>query len=439
VNYADSEGYLFSLGNEVLAMKLGLQSMTKLLAQLGDPHKKYFKVQIAGTNGKGSVCAFLEAICLAAGIRTGLFTSPHLTSVTERIRINGEQVAPAEFARHATLVREACEELVARGALESVPTFFEQVTAIAVSAFADQNVEIGILETGLGGRYDATTAANAEIAGITQIGYDHVDILGHSIAEIASEKAAIIRADSQAVVVGEQRPEALEAIEDRCRSVRGQPFLARSVRADILKADERDRKFRVNCRTSKADYKDVCLALRGRHQIENAKIAILLAEALPDKFRIREADIINGLETAVHSGRLEYHGNVLFDGAHNVEGARALRAYLDEFETRPITFVFGVMEDKNIAEIAGALLPRANNIVLTQPNNLRAARAGDIVQYLSGCIAPERIHVTGSVSAALKKASEIIQPSELICVTGSLYLVGEARKILNNKDTAGER
>src|SRR5437773_10549936 len=174
-------------------MKLGLENIGKLLAALGNPQKNYLKVQVAGTNGKGSVCAFLDAICYEAGIKTGLTTSPHLISITERVRISGKDVSQDEFARLATRVRETSERLVARDELESVPTYFEQITAVALLAFAEANVELAILETGLGGRLDATTAAGAEIAAITRIDYDHQKVLGETLAEIAAEKAAVVQ------------------------------------------------------------------------------------------------------------------------------------------------------------------------------------------------------------------------------------------------------
>ena len=199
-------------------MKLGLENITALLAALGGPHNKYKKVQVAGTNGKGSVCAFLDSICREAGIRTGLYTSPHLVSITERIKIDGVDIGDDGFARLATHVRETAESLIAAGKLAYRPTFFEQVTAIALLAFAEHNVELAILETGLGGRFDAVTAANAEIVAITRIDLDHQEYLGETIEQIAAEKAAIIRQDS-VVVIGDQSDIPLQIILDRCRDV----------------------------------------------------------------------------------------------------------------------------------------------------------------------------------------------------------------------------
>jgi dihydrofolate synthase / folylpolyglutamate synthase len=225
VNFAESLTYLLALGNEVLAMKLGLASTEKLLAALGNPQNNFLKIQIAGTNGKGSTCAFLEAICLQAGIKVGLMTSPHLVSITERIRINGAEISEKDFARHATLTREISEELVVKGELETVPTFFEQVTATAVSALAEAKIDLAILETGLGGRFDSVTATRAEIVALTQIDYDHQKILGNTLAEIAAEKAAIIRADTK-VITAKQKGEAAKVILEACEKFNVEPVIS---------------------------------------------------------------------------------------------------------------------------------------------------------------------------------------------------------------------
>src|SRR5262245_13016665 len=223
--FQESVDYLLSLGNEVSAMKLGLENIRRLLAELGNPQNNYPKVQVAGTNGKGSVCAFVNSICLEAGIKTGLYTSPHLVSITERIKINGKDIGEADFARFATQVRETAESLVSQGEIQYTPTFFEQVTAIALLAFSEAKVQLAILETGLGGRLDATTAANAEIAAITRIDYDHQQYLGETLEEIAAEKAAIVHEGSK-VVIGEQTPRVLKVLLDRCRDLQIVPQAA---------------------------------------------------------------------------------------------------------------------------------------------------------------------------------------------------------------------
>jgi len=340
MNFQQSLEYLLSLGNEVLAMKLGLNSTEKLLAALGNPEQKILKVQVAGTNGKGSTCAFLDAICRRAQIKTGLFTSPHLISITERIKINGASISETDFAGHATRIREISEKLVEENELEAVPTFFEQMTAIAVSVFAEAEIELAILETGLGGRFDSVTATRAEIVAITPIDYDHQQILGNTLAEIAFEKAAIIRADTR-VIVAPQKHEALQVILTQCKKTAVLP-LVNECEYSLENSPE------VSFKTRNQIYPNIRVSLEGEHQNQNACVAINLAEILSKDFgfEISFENIVNGLENTEHKGRLEWwegkQTRVLFDGAHNIAGALALKNYLQQKETEntKITIVF---------------------------------------------------------------------------------------------------
>lgn len=410
-------------------MKLGLENVSRLFAELGDPQKSYLKVQVAGTNGKGSVCAFLNSICVTAGIRTGMYTSPHLISITERIQIDGVEIGEEEFARLATVVRAASETLVTRGELETVPTFFEQVTAIALVAFAEAKVELAILETGLGGRLDATTAANAEIAAITRIDIDHQQYLGDTIEEIAAEKAAIIHQGSTVIFL-RQDPVVNHLIRNRCHEfgIIPRPFIE-EVRFKL--SDGVVRHLEATFRTKIAVYEDIVLGLPGEHQIENASVAIGIAEALMDVgLGIWAEAIKRGLTTARHPGRLERIGRFLLDGAHNPGGARALRRYLEEFVRTAVTMVFGAMSDKNVGEMIAILFPAANPIVLTEPANPRAIEVEDIAKLI-----PEELRYrprfhTSNAREAIEKSIEVAWEEDLILVTGSLYLVGEVRKIL---------
>ncbi|MEO8074390.1 MAG: Mur ligase family protein [Acidobacteriota bacterium] len=425
MNFKESINYLYELGNEVLAMKLGLENIGKLLNALGNPQENYLKVQVAGTNGKGSVCVFLEAICISAGIKVGMTISPHLVSVTERVRINGREISEKDFARHATRIREISEKLVKTGELETVPTYFEQVTTIALNAFSEAKIELAILETGLGGRFDATTAAKAKIAAITPIDFDHQQILGNTLAKIAAEKAAIIRADTK-VVVAEQPKEALDVILQRCAKFSVSPNLAAEV-GTFYEGET------VTFQTSKAVYEKVRLSLNGRHQIENAKSAILLAEILQENFKITSENIVGGLQSAKHKGRLEFYKNFLFDGAHNVSGAKSLRQYLDEFITQPITMIFGSMRDKDLSEIAEILYPKADRLILTKPDNPRSMETLELLKFVPKVFGKENIIIEETVENAVKKAREISSENHLILITGSLYLIGEAQKILKNE------
>ena len=246
MNFDQSVNYLFGLGHETLAIKLGLRNTELLLEELGNPHKSFESVQIAGTNGKGSTAVVLEAMCRAAGIPTGLYTSPHLISITERIVIAGREISHDDFAANATAVRAAADHLVTSGKLEALPTFFEHVTAIALLAFKKAGVKLAILETGLGGRLDSTTVAGAQTVAITPIHLDHQHYLGDAIADIAREKAAIIRPGVTAVVAP-QPPEALDVILRRCQECNVVPRV-NDWRADVSGATS-DGRFTVTFET----------------------------------------------------------------------------------------------------------------------------------------------------------------------------------------------
>ena len=431
MNFEEAQSYLYSLGNEVETMKLGLENITALLVALGEPHKRYKKVQVAGTNGKGSVCAFLDSICREAGIRTGLYTSPHLVSITERIKIDGVDIAEDDFARLATRVRETAESLLAEGKLAYRPTFFEQVTAVALLAFAEHNVELAILETGLGGRFDAVTAAYAEIAAITRIDLDHQEYLGETIEEIAAEKAGIICRDS-AVVVGRQSEPAMKVILDRCRQLRVTPNFDLYQPWTVTSSGPES----VAVETTRCIYSDVSLGLKGKHQIENAETALNVVQSLKYDLGIdieSSGAIVPGLENARHPGRLENIDHFLLDGAHNPAGARALSAYLQDSVGAPITLIFGAMRDKAVSPIAAILWPLAEKVILTQPSNLRSMTAEELSNARPESFAEEKIVKTETVAEAIEKAKAMTPENGVIIVTGSLYLVGEVRRLLNNE------
>jgi dihydrofolate synthase/folylpolyglutamate synthase len=430
MDFSESLEYLLDLGNEVLAMKLGLENIGKLLDALGSPERNFLKIQVAGTNGKGSTCAFLDSICVSANIKTGLFTSPHLVSITERIKINGQQISEENFARHASKIRKNSEKLLANGELETLPTFFEQVTAIAISAFDEAKIELAILETGLGGRFDATTATNAEIVAITPIDFDHQDILGNTLKEIAAEKAAIIREDTK-VIIASQPKEAKCVIIGKCHEKQIEPIWA-TTNIKIKKQDlEYGNAYIVaNFTTPNDNYPDIVLGLRGRHQLTNASLAIGIAETLREfDFKVSNQDICVGLQNTKYKGRLEFYKGILFDGAHNIAGAKALAEYFDEFINQPITLVFGAMRDKDLHEIAEILFPKAASLILTKPDNPRSMETSKLLKFVPKGFDKENLVATETVEEALKIAPFYAMRG-IICVTGSLYLVGEAQRLL---------
>lgn len=403
MNFEEAVEYLFGLGHEILTIKLGLKNTELLLESLDNPERSFPAVQIAGTNGKGSTAVMLDSICRAAGLKTGLYTSPHLVSITERIQIAGAQITREDFARHTATVRDASHRLFENKQIEALPTFFEQVTAIALLSFREAAIELAILETGLGGRLDSTTAAKAGIVAITRIAMDHEQYLGQTIESIASEKAAIIRPGVTAVL-GEQDPKALSVLLRRCEETGVQPIMATSLTEPIR------------------------LGLRGRHQLENAAIAIHVAEILS----IPHDAMVTGLETAKHPGRLELTPSeppVLLDGAHNPAGAQALRHYLDEIVRRPLTLVFGAMSDKKLERIGEILFPLADNLILTTIDNPRAASL-ETLDAIATQFSLGSVTKSATVDGAHRTALRITPPEGLICVTGSLYLIGEWKQLI---------
>ena len=428
MNFSESQEYLLSLGFELSVRKFGLENSLALFEALDHPERKYLKVQVAGTNGKGSTCAFLESMALAAGLKVGMNTSPHLVSITERIRINGSDISEEEFARYATIVRKKGEELVADGILKALPTYFEHVTAMALLAFADAGVDLAILETGLGGRFDATTAARSEVAVLTPIDLDHMKTLGETVAEIAAEKAEIIREDSL-VIVSSQLPEAMAVIERKC----GEAGVGCVSAAEVSVSED---KGAFTFRSPNAVYPNVIPGLKGRHQIENARTSIAAAEALVKKgVAIGPAGVVIGLENARHRGRLEYRDGFLFDGAHNASGARVLREYLDENVDLPITMMFAAMAGKDLGEISKILFSKAERLIFVKPANPRAMETSELLEFVPAGFSRDRVHAPESVREAVRLAREFAGGG-LILVTGSLYLIGEVQAYLGEKEVA---
>ncbi|PYP88811.1 MAG: bifunctional folylpolyglutamate synthase/dihydrofolate synthase [Blastocatellia bacterium AA13] len=429
MNYEESLDYLYSLGHEVLAAKYRLETIEALLESLGDPQRSFKSIIVAGTNGKGSTAAMIEAIQRRGGYKTALYTSPHLVRIEERIKTQGSEIPSADFGRIATIVRRASEDLVMRGKFESVPSFFEQVTAIAMYYFAERKTSLAILEVGLGGRLDATNIVQPLVSVITAIDYDHQEVLGSTIKAIASEKAAVIKPGSRAVIGRQVHKEATEVLMDRCIETGVLPVF--SGEAAAVNASE-DGRFTFDYETGKNRFSRIQLGLLGRHQVENAASAIEATELLAELgFGTSREALIEGLRGVRWPGRLESINSrprILMDGAHNSSGAQRLRQYLDEFAPRPVTLIFGAMKDKDIAGIAGALFGAARTIIFTRVADSRAEGAARI-----GALAVKArcdFIITESIEEALVRARESTPDDGTICVAGSLHLVGEVKRSL---------
>lgn len=434
MDYKESLKYLYSLGHEVLAAKFGLETIQLLLEKLGHPDRSFKSVIVAGTNGKGSVAAMIDSIARTAGHRSALFTSPHLVRIQERIRFQGVEISEADFARTATTVRAAGEDLVASGHLTANPTFFEQIAAIALCHFRECGAELAVLEVGLGGRLDATNAVERIVSVVTSIDLDHQNILGTTIEEIAAEKAAIIVEGARAVIGRQHHHAAGDVLMRRCLETGVLPVFVNEP-TDLESTDFGRVMF--DYESSQGNYAHVAPGLRGRHQADNAAAAIEAAEVLRDcGFWIPREAVIKGLREVSWPGRLELIDDrpfILLDGAHNPSGARALRAYLDEFWESPITLVFGAMNDKDIDRMAAELFNVARTIVLTR---VRDSRAADSARLGASALRSSRnVIFAETVRQALSWARSVTPAKGLVCVAGSLHLVGEVKRLLEEADS----
>ncbi len=413
--YPDSVEYLYSLGNEVKSIKFGVDGITALLGGLDNPQHSFRSVHIAGTNGKGSTCAMIESGLRAAGARTGLYTSPHLVEPTERIQIAGRAVSKDEFTHAFEIVHDCAERLVRVGMLEHHTTYFETVTAMAFVLFRDAGVDIAVLETGLGGRLDATNVVAPEISVITPIDFDHETFLGSSIESIAGEKAGILKPGVLAISAA-QRPDALRVLLRRAKEIDAPLLLVEdpeSASIDAFGSDIVIEDLRVRC------------PLAGAHQVWNAATAVttLLELGVP------EDAVQRGIAATVWPGRLEYVSrspDIILDGAHNPAGARALADYIRTFHAgRPVWLIYGAMRDKSVQEITEVLFPLAAKVILTAPSQPRAVRP----EALREASDHADVELAASVAAAVDRACSA-PPDAAVFITGSLYLVGEARALL---------
>jgi dihydrofolate synthase/folylpolyglutamate synthase len=415
-------------GNEIRAIHLGLHRIETLAKALGSPHKGYAVLHIAGTNGKGSVAAMSEAILRTAGWKTGLYTSPHLEKVQERIRVSGRNIPSRKFAALVTRIYEKEEELFACRQLDRRLTYFEFLTACAFQHFADEKVDVAVVEVGLGGRLDATNIVAPQACIVTGISLDHQDLLGPTIAKIASEKAGIIKAGVP-VISACRSPEAQRVIRRRARRV-GAPLteIDRDCRTRVV--DEQSACMIIDLKTPRQFYARLPLALAGLHQARNAALAVAGVEALAE-LPVLADDVRRGLARTRWPGRLEtYHARrrTLLEGAHNVEGARALRNHLMRWEDCEIHMVFGALGDKDIQRMGGLLFPLARSIHLAPVANSRSARPSDIAA-LHPRLRP-RLRLHANAPSALRAAWEECPRRGLVVVTGSLYLLGELLPIL---------
>jgi dihydrofolate synthase/folylpolyglutamate synthase len=418
MTYSTAVAYLYRLQKH--GIKLGLTTMTVMMSRLGMPQTRYRTLHIAGTNGKGSTAAMAAAVLQAAGYRVGLYTSPHLVEFRERIRVNGEMIAELQVAQLTEQLQVLCQP-------DLSPTFFEYTTAMAFQHFADSEVDVAVLEVGLGGRFDATNVVAPMACAITTISLDHQEYLGTTRSSIAFEKAGIIKPEVP-VVVGRLDDDAWETIEQVARERQAPMF-----RLDKDFRTEGKTPQRFSYRGLGVQYDGLTCALEGRHQLDNAACALaLLGAAAPQGITVAAEAVRAGLRAVNWAGRLEVvdrRPTILLDGAHNPAAVKALADYLAcgdrSYRSHPIVLVLGMMRDKDHRGFFEPLKGLVDEVVLTQADLPRAATALELQASLEDLL--PRPHVVPSPGDAMALAKQLATPDGLVCVTGSLMLVGECK------------
>lgn len=399
-----TDPHRYLAGLQPLAMRFGLERMERALDALGHPERRAPVLHVGGTNGKGSACAMAAAALGEAGLSVGLYTSPHLVRFNERIAVDGVPVGDAALAAAVEEVRRACPWHEAGGEGDRL-TYFEFATLAGLVHFARSRVDVAVVEVGLGGRFDATTAIRPAVTAIARIGLDHTQLLGDTVEQIAFEKAGIFKAGVPAVVHAHQPPGALETLRAEAAR-RGAPFSV-----------------------APASW-DGPIALRGPHQRGNAALAAAALRALAAAgVPVGEEAVARGIARARWPGRLEEVGGVLLDGAHNPDGAAALAAALPVLHPgRPVELVFGVLSDKDHAGMLRALAPAARRLHLVAPATPRARAPAELAADVRAAGGTADVHadLAGAIACARRAAAD----GALVCVAGSLYLVGEARDLL---------
>lgn len=420
MNYDEAINYIHDTLK--FGSKLGLHNITRLLELMGNPHKKLKYVHVAGTNGKGSTVAFISSILIESGCKVGIFTSPFIQRFSERIKINHTEISAEDLARITGLVKEKVEIMIGQG--YNHPTEFEIVTAIAFQHYFECRCDIVVLEVGLGGRFDSTNVIDTpELAVITTISYDHMDRLGNTLPEIAFEKAGIIKGKGD-VTVYPQENEVEAVFEKICLEREARLHKVDFSRLKLVEWDIEGQLFDYN------GYKALRIALLGEHQTQNASVAVRASEILREKgFAVTEASIRKGLANARWPGRLEVINRspvFLIDGAHNAEGAKALYGALNTyFPEKRITFILGVLRDKEYRSMIEAVVPVAHRFIAITPKSDRALPATELAKILQGYC--KNVVVSDTIEEAIRTSLQFSDGDDVICAFGSLYYIGGIR------------
>ena len=434
-SYEKAIEYIYNLNK--YGIKLGLKNIICLLSIFDNPHLKIKTIHVAGTNGKGSTSAIINSILQNAGYKVGLYTSPHLVSFQERMLINGEYISSDEVVSLLERLKPAIKK-VARTEGCQHPTFFEVITTMAFLYFYEKRVDFAIMEVGLGGRLDATNVCQPLVSVITHIDFDHMDRLGNTLAEIAAEKGAIIK-EKTPVVSADQFPEAQDVIKKIAREKESPLYIfGEEFDATLISSQLKGNYFNYRGISNKID--NLFVPLAGDFQIENTSLAIATTELLGNSgYVITQDDIVEGVASSKWPGRFEIVKEkplVILDGAHNPNGVKQFIKNLKKLvPDKRIIGVLGVFQDKDYITILKNIVPQVDKVVLTMADSPRATPTAVLAEEVKHYINYENIIETDDVETAINKSLHIAREDDVICITGSLYTVGEAKAyFLEGKD-----
>jgi dihydrofolate synthase/folylpolyglutamate synthase len=424
MNYKESLDWLYSF--ERFGIKLGLERIKHITKKLNNPHKNYKTIHVAGTNGKGSVCKVIASILIESGYKTGVYTSPHIQRFSERITIDNKEISDEKIVSLVEKIKPIVDEMIKNN---DPPTFFEIVTAMAFQYFSDENVDFAVVEVGLGGTYDATNIVEPIVSVITNVSLEHTDVLGKTIKEIALQKAGIIKDNVPVVTAAEN--DVLDVIKKVAKEHKASVNVVNRKMWVRTSFNSSGQEFQI--KGTLADY-HVKTPMLGNHQGENIALAIVTVENLQiNGVYIPEASIIDGVAKATNPGRLEIVKNdpiILLDGAHNPAGMKVLKDALEDFEHDKLILVIGILSDKDINSMLSIIVPIADVIVLTKSHNNRACEPSKLNEIIEKAGYKKKVVIKDQIPDAVKYAESIAKKNDLVCVTGSLFTVGETREYL---------
>lgn len=429
MDYKDAMKYIKEVGN--FGSNYGLERTERLLELLGNPHKKIKVIHVAGTNGKGSTTSMIASMLINEGFKTGMYTSPFLEEFEERIQIDRKNIRREDLATYVEIIKEAVDKVIEEGYTH--PTEFEIITCIMFKYFYDKKVDYAVVEVGLGGRLDSTNVVNPVLSVITSISLDHTNILGSTIEEIAREKGGIIKENTPLILYPQEKIEARDVLSKICHEKSSEIYEVRRENAKLININNEEFYQRIKINGINKEY-EIKLKLLGEHQIINCMVALTAVEVLSKIEDFKLKNIEKGIESAVWKGRLEVLSKkplIVIDGAHNIQGIKSLKENVEKyFKYNNMHLLIGILADKQVEDMINEIVPLSSDVVALTPNSYRAELASELkkeIYKVNKDVKSFESYKEGFLSA-YEKANE----NDMILVTGSLYMIGEMRGIINN-------